>query len=109
MSYVLTGRALPPGIDCDIDTPCIFCAQMIRHVNEGGTACYAGSIETGKVEHYAYCNDPPCKEIIEDFNTVQSMWFCSCGGTEDDPYVDVIGEKCHECGRSRPDRQLTTQ
>lgn len=105
MSYVLIGRALSKtaaASDGD-DTPCIFCGKMVHHFNEdGGVAFYAGSVETGTVEHYAYCISPACEEYVKDANTVQSLWHCTCGQGEDACYVDVIGAKCHECGRTRP-------
>ncbi len=98
MAYFLEGRALPDGAGGETDTPCIFCGRLVRHINGGGTACYLGTVVGGKTLHYAYCNDSPCPQITADVKYEKSIWSCECVGGG---YVEMVGNKCTECGCSR--------
>jgi hypothetical protein len=69
--------------------PCIFCGEMIRHANDGGTGWLLGAVVDGEPRNYMYCNDGPCGRASAPW-----IWRCGCAGD----YVENVDDRCH-CGR----------
>lgn len=112
--FTLEGRAVPDeepeNGDSVARAPCVFCGRVIGHVNDFRDwrrdeyiGCVAGSLVGGEVQHFLYCNEPPCPEREAAEDAGQGVWDCSC---EDYRAFDVIGERCHVCGRTRAEADV---
>lgn len=106
MSYTLLGRDIQAATErlsqeerrtrAIPSVPCIFCGEIISHLNDGGVGWCLGAMVDGKELSYLYCNQPPC-EAAEKFEHL--IWRCGC----ECDYVEMVGEFCTSCHRPRRD------
>ncbi len=96
MPYVLIARDIPPGQPpkgMEVHPArCIFCARVLRHVNDGGAGLIANGVVDGVARQYLYCNEGPCSVTSAPW-----IWRCGCDGD----YVENVGDHCGGCRRHR--------
>lgn len=102
MAYKLEGRALCEDFTDNTVGSCIFCGELISHINGDGDKAIGlivNSCEEGEARSYLYCEGIArgkhrCPQGKADDLYEHSMWFCGC----QPDYIDVIGKKCPSCG-----------
>ena len=105
MTYTLQGRQLSrackPG-ELVPEAPCIFCGEMARSVDDGGSAHVVGAMMERGPEWFLYHDYPPCEAYARA--TRENGLIVWCCGCETD-YVENVGPFCHnqECGARRED------
>lgn len=93
--YILAGRELPKK---KLKAPCIFCGDLIKHVNEGGDGWMLGAVVDGKTKYFLYCNEHcQARRVAENDNEI--IWRCGC----ESDYIESVGELCQGCRRKRDD------
>lgn len=97
--YILDSRAVHGAPEKGDDlpaAPCIFCGEIIKHVNDGGVGWLLGAVVDGKANYYLYCLEQDCpiqKLDAEENPPVGSIWRCGC----QPDYVENVGDTCHAC------------
>ena len=98
--YTLAGREIPGLAACDQSelppAPCIFCARLIQHVNDGGSGWLLGAVVDGESRAYLRCNEGPCSRVSAPW-----IWRCGCVAN----YVENVGDRCHQCRRLRSEAE----